>query len=236
MIQLSASMIKDFLTCSQRVYYRINYPEQAEKGMELLVGDIVHKLLEEFNKSPDMDVNNFLAKTHPNLPDKAVDKILTCVSNYWKYFQPLLSENDVVENFFKISYSSNIVIVGRIDRVNLERGILVDWKTGNKAPTSINNDIQFILYNWAYKKLYHSNPSMIALASLGSGKLVQYFHNEDYEKYLFDAIIPKVAHAIKEGSFYKEGIFDYVSGGSSSISCTYCPFKRVCLESSTEEE
>jgi len=229
MIQVSASMIKDFLTCSQRVYYRINRPEQAEKGTELVVGDIVHHLMEEVNKNPDFDVKKYLNEKYSNLPEKSMNKIMSCMYNFWTYFQPLLSENDIVEGFFKLEFSSNILVVGRIDRVNLDRGILIDWKTGSKAPFNIDNDVQFILYHWAYRKLYNRLPNVVALASLGTGKLIQYHHNETYEKYLFENIIPKLAHAIKEGAFYKEGMFGYVSNGRLSTSCGYCPFQRTCL-------
>lgn len=236
MIQLSASMIKDFLVCSQRVYFRLNASEVAEKGPELLVGDLVHRFLEEINKNPAFNYQEYLNKNFRDLPEKSKDKIANCMKNYNSYFQPLLSETDKVETFFKISYSPNILIVGRIDRINEERGILIDWKTGNKAPFNIDTDIQFILYHWAYRMLYHKPPSLVALASLGTGKLIQYNHKPTHERILFDTIIPKVAHAIKENQFYKEGIFDYVSHGTLSTACTYCPFQRVCLYGDEREE
>lgn len=235
MIQLSASMIKDFLVCSQRVYFRLNASEQAEKGPELLIGDLVHRFMEEYNKNPVFNYKEYLNKNYKNLPEKSIEKISTCLHNYWTYFQPLLSDTDKVETFFKLPYSQNILIVGRIDRINEERGILIDWKTGSKAPFNIDTDIQFMLYHWAYRMLYNKPPSLVALASLGTGKLIKYNLRPNYERILFDTIIPKVAHAIKENQFYKEGIFDYVSHGMLSTACTYCPFQRTCLYDKEEE-
>lgn len=219
-IYISKSSLNDFILCHRKVYYRIFTDLRPTPPKEVIRGSIVHKILEKFSGSLDEAKTNVekLAKQY-SLDKKDFDYIMTCVSNFSEFFLPLLSNNDLIEHNFKVPYADDVYIVGVFDRVS--SGNVFDWKTSSRVPRSINTDIQFILYNYAYKNLFNTPANALYYASLATGRLLMYNEEKFIVDELFNKIIPHFLDVVKRKNFARTGIF---SGG-----CYRCFWKESCL-------
>lgn len=219
MIHLSASNISDFIRCSKRYYYRINYPEYALQTQEAVVGTLVHRALELYWNNQDK-----LEKYTANQIDElTIDRdgertIWRCLDNFEETFLPLLKEEDTVEQKFRIQYDKDVLLVGKMDRIS--DGWVFDWKTGYKIPASLEADVQSIIYHYAFTRLYNKEPKQVILASLYHNKIVKYKYNELFYRKLFDEIIPAMLSRIKAKQFIREGMFNN--------SCDNCAFLTSC--------
>lgn len=228
-MDISASMIKDILSCSMKGYYRMFKPEVTEQTVPLQIGSIVHSIIE----TKWMNYNQAILEAGNKcigLDDEIYQKVCGYLTVFFENFTYLLSYDDIVEKNFSIDIGSGINLVGKIDRLNPDTGILLDWKTTNRVPSHIDNDIQFIIYNYAYRKIYKKQPALVALAALKSGKLIKFNHNEFYEDTLFNDIIPYVIDIMKNKKFAREGMFHHELARMSSESnlCKYCQYKSNC--------
>jgi len=227
MIKLSASLIKDYLSCQKKGYYRINHPELSISTDEMIIGDVVHKVLEncwDKDKKTSIEYANYLLSKY-NILDptfKSIDKINRSITNFFGNFIYLLSKGDKIELNFEIPYLPNlgeVLIKGKIDRVNKD-GCIFDWKTTLKIPKNIDNDIQFIVYYMSYITLYKEPPKKVFYASLISGKLIEFQPKSYYINYLYNNIIPSLIDDIKRGKFERTGLFNN--------SCLNCQFQVDC--------
>ncbi len=224
MIYLSASSISDFLACSQRYKFRIfdsSLADRTSGDTSQSIGSAVHKIIEKAWKKYDKKLVSEVLTEFNISKDSAKEKVNICLNNFYSTISPMLSQKDLREYSFKIKYSSDIYIVGRVDLIT-EDGIVFDWKTGFEIPETINNNIQFILYHWAYKKLYNKLPKDVYYVSLTKNKLVRFSVDKFYYTELIDNIIPKISTSVKESNFYKEGIFKGI--------CGKCAFQKVCIK------
>lgn len=219
-LHLSATSIKDFLVCNQRYYYRINYPEESSTNEDMEVGTGIHKLVEvhaldeNFMKLAEEASKRFTAK-------KYADKYFQCAYNFYHdpFIHQIISKDDLVEKSFKIKIAEDVYIVGKMDRVT-EDGVVIDWKTSKNTPKSIDDDIQFLVYYWAYHKLFSKRPAIVMHYNLYNGEYVTLKITDKYNT-LFDEVIPGIIRQIKSGNYYKSGIY---TGG-----CYMCNFKQFCL-------
>lgn len=214
---LSASSIKDFLVCPARWYYRINYPEQATKTKEMVLGTIVHDTIEKYwdnqeegiiyatQRASEVDVNN--------------KKLFHCLNSFYNHFIEYVGKEDKIEMEFSVKFSKDVDIVGRIDRIS--NGLVFDWKTTEKPPENIDNDVQFIIYYESYKKIFGCYPVGIYYVSLTDDKFLSYQPDQNLIDELYKGIIPYIIKTIKRNDFPKSGLYD-------KYSCNYCSYKRVC--------
>jgi len=224
MIYLSASAIKDYLSCPMKYYWRTSNPEERlAPNDDILIGNIIHEQLE---KNWDKDFEYCWKIVKPNLKGfekRHRDKAETCLKNFFDFFQPFCDEGDLIEHSFKVPMS-NYSIVGKMDRVTFG-GMVIDWKTTATPPKRLDNDIQFIIYNYAYsaihKELKLSSIHSLFYAHLMSGSFIPYEHSKDNEDELFNAIIPAMLNSISNKFYYRNGIFE---GG-----CYRCSYKEMCL-------
>jgi len=176
-IRLSASLIKDYLSCRKKGFYRINHPEQAIKTDDMIIGEIVHKVIEE-----DWNKDMLFALEHAqkikegyNIVDpdpKRLNRLNRCIKNFFINFKYLIRNDDEIEKFFRVPFLEDIAIMtGKMDRVTKDV-IIIDWKTGGTFPKSIDNDIQFIIYYISYKQIYKEYPKKVFFVSLDKGKLI----------------------------------------------------------------
>lgn len=225
MIYLSASSLADYLICSQRYKFRIYDSEHSERSLgdsRQNIGIAVHRILELSWKKRD---NNLISSVINDLEIKepnSVKMINICLNNFYKNVSQLLNNDDLKEHSFKIKYKPNIYIVGRMDRITTD-GNIFDWKTSPKIPETIDNDIQFILYHWAYKKMFNREPKNVFYSAILRNKLIKFSPNTKYYSELIDNILPKVINEIENKNFYKEGIF-------KGNVCDSCAFRKICLE------
>lgn len=224
MIYLSQSSIYDFLICSQRYKFRIFDAESAEKTLgdtAQNIGSAVHNIVELYWQHRDNIAVKTIEKTYKITEASSLKSIDICLNNFYTTISPLLSGRDLIEFPFKVRFNKDAFIVGRMDRVT-DDGILFDWKTSYNVPDSIDKNLQFILYYWAYKKMFKKEPKDIFLVSLSKNKLLKFNLNKQYYDELIENIIPAIIKEIQAGLFYKEGIY--------KGACEHCAFNKICLE------
>lgn len=219
MIKLSASLIKDFLVCPGKAYYRVYQPEQAEQTNAMTVGTIVHEIIETCWMDRDKAINKIDEKINEYNIYTGADKIYKCINNFFEMFSGVLTEEDIIEQYFKIPYKDDVFLTGRIDRIH--NTVIFDWKTSSSEPDDITKDIQFILYDLAYKKLYGKPPGAVVYVSLMKKKLHHYEPNPIIVSEFENHIIPHVIESIREKKFTRTGLFGYKS-------CLFCSFSNAC--------
>ena len=98
--------------------------------------------------------------------------------------------------------------------------VKLDWKSGRVAK-NLEGDVQSIIYDYAFTKLFGRPPVSLCIASLQQGQLIPYTKNELFTKELFNAIIPKMIKTIKSDDYEKLGLFTH--------GCFRCQYKIGCL-------
>ncbi len=220
MIYLSASSIRDFIHCSKMFYYRTNFSEEAVDTPEAIVGTIVHKAIEDHWKSYDqaMQYCKFKA-TEFNLDLRSWAKIEASMTAFFSLIPEIygkLKDNDLKEYKFKEKIGEDVTLVGKMDRIIVDDGIVIDWKTG-KTKNVIDNDIQFIIYYMMYNRAFGKFPGAVYQISLsGKNIITAYQPNKEYINALFNHIIPSIVERVKKNKFNKEGYFN-----NSCYSCNY---------------
>ena len=219
-IYLSASSIKDFIACPQKVLYRRTKPFPEVRSREMIMGEIAHSAIEQGWKSRERayQVINYQYKKM-GLNDKDRVSLEFYIDMFFLNFRDRLSDNDHIEYNFKFALHDDVFMVGKIDRIS--DGNLYDWKTGSRVPTKLGNDVQCIIYDFAYKKIFGKEANSICLAALATGELVPYVKSEMHTEQLFNKIIPRMIKTIKNESYEKLGMFNH--------SCFRCPYKQGCL-------
>jgi CRISPR/Cas system-associated exonuclease Cas4 (RecB family) len=215
-IFVSASSIKDYLACSKKLYYRTFLPDLGIINDPMAVGIVVHKALELYWNDYQR-AKNYVKN---NLNSRHVDKAIFFIENYFGSFRCVTSDEDIIEKKFKIKVGADAYLVGKIDRIS--NGVIIDWKTAAKPPKSIDKDIQFLIYDLAYRKMYGKPPANVLYAALTTGEFIRYIHDDALSEVLKTEIIPEVINALKDNTFTRRGMF-----GSST--CYSCIYKGACL-------
>lgn len=222
-IHVSASSLADYISCSQKVYYRIFKTEEGVEEVpsrEMLMGSITHKVLEKAWQNEEIALN--LGKS---LCDKegidAVGKssVEHFIHTFFQVFGRMVNDGDMIEKRFKVKLYDDVYLVGVFDRIT--RGTVIDWKTNAKPPKNIDGNIQFILYDLAYNILYNKKAEGLYLAALKDGSLVRYKESKQHSEVLIHQVIPDFVEAVRKKSFVKTGLFNGA--------CYRCPYKIVCL-------
>ena len=215
-------MLDDYIHCNRMVYYRINYPELQVQNKEMIIGEVVHSAIEKHWDSANdaySEADHWLSSRLLNNFD-AVNFSHMCLDNFYTSFRPLLTSNFTSETKFKLQIEKDVFVVGKLDRV--DDGNVFDWKTARKPLTNIDNSIQFILYNWAFKKLYNAEPSGVYYAALTNGSLVKYNRNPTVEDFLFGEVVPQLVDTIRGKNYSHNGVF--------RKSCFRCSYSDTCLK------
>ncbi|RBQ28875.1 PD-(D/E)XK nuclease family protein [Aliarcobacter vitoriensis] len=233
----SASGLKTFLECKRRWYFKYilklneHTISRLPKAFEL--GDIVHKVLEEFYKYSQRDINKvdelFLKYKSDNpflILDLEVYK--QKLKEFLKLDKDRLKTRDIVEIEKKFSTTFNdFRITGVIDRVDkFEDGFeLIDYKTSRTLKVDTINtypksyDFQLEFYFLAIKDLYKSSNIKAFYFDL--------FENSLKEEVVLEQkleLLKTIFDDLKEQS--KETI-DFCKTDDKSI-CEYCTYKTIC--------
>ena len=87
-IFISASLLEDFVSCSKRVYYRTNKPEQHIQSPEMVIGEVVHSAIERYWDNHDLAIN--FAHTELSLRSTgdltSLEYADKCIGNYFSNF------------------------------------------------------------------------------------------------------------------------------------------------------
>jgi len=220
---ISASALKDFIRCEYMSYYRLFEPRKAIPTTEMLVGKLVHKVIEKEWRSREQALAFcdllLLEYGMVELPYK--NNAYHFINTYFDTFREFLNEDDQVEKRFKVRFTDgDSYLVGVFDRMT-SNGIIYDWKTDANPPKNIDKEIQFIIYELAFKLLYEKDPSGLYLASLKNGSIVRYNRSRIHYETLITKIIPDYVSLVKTKQFVKTGLFNG--------SCYRCQYKNDCL-------
>ena len=221
---ISASAIKDYLSCSMKYCLRRYHKSESVATPAMLMGSVVHNALEQEWRDKDRALNlaeSDLQKT--NIYSSHIKDTRMYVSNFFEFFAPIVKDTDTVELDFKIPFAKDVYLIGKIDRIIHEDNVVIDWKTGKRppSPTALTSDPQFILYNWAYQRLYKSVP-LLYHASLFKGKLSRFVYDADKEFALFNEVLPAMLEDIAKGNYVRSGLLQWNSP------CKYCTYKEYC--------
>jgi CRISPR/Cas system-associated exonuclease Cas4 (RecB family) len=229
MLTLSASSLKDFLKCSKMFYYRITSSCDSVSTSEMIAGSIVHKIIEEHRIGQILseDKVDKLISEYKLIDLTLKKRIESCLRVFFKDYENLISDKDYVEYNFRIPLFRGVKLTGRIDRITPD-GILIDWKTGGYIPKSIDDDLQFIIYFWAYNKVFGRNPNKVFYIALLKNKILEFNYNPPYFEQLFDHTIPSVVTKIKNKEFSREGL--------DNNSCKYCSYMTTCWKDMENEK
>lgn len=208
------------MACSMKYRYRRYYKDKAVETEPMRIGSASHELIENYWRA-EKEANGNLERICDKYSVKDTSRVGLFLDNFFEYFRPLVSDNDTVEEFFKVHLRDNIYMVGKWDRV-MPGDILFDWKTNKRVPFSIDKDIQFMIYYKSYLEKTGREPRALYFASLSTGRLIKYNPNKDYINILYKQIVPNMINAIENQNFAKEGLFKYFSP------CKSCSFKEHC--------
>lgn len=219
-IHLSASSIADFIRCPQKVMYRIKKTVQEEKSREMTIGTIAHLAIEKGWKDRERAYAVVASEVKRNGLKRADQTNLEFMMDiFFLNFKDKLGENDLIEHFFKLPLYDDVFIVGKIDRISA--GNIFDWKSASKLPGKLNNDVQCIIYDWAFHKEFGREPNGIYVAGLSTGELIPFKKNDFYVSEVFTKIIPRMIRTIRHDEYERLGMFNH--------SCFRCPWKTGCL-------
>lgn len=223
-IYLSASSISDFIKCPQKVMYRIKKTVPEVKSREMVIGTIAHYAIEKGwnNRERALSIIESECKSE-GLRKADKTNLEFMIDIFFLNFKDRLTDKDLIEFRFKVPLYDDVFIVGKIDRVS--SGNLYDWKTG-KLPTKLFNDVQCIIYEWAYHQLFQKEPASICQAGLSTGELLPYRRDELYVEEIFENIIPRMIRTVRHDGYERLGLFNH--------SCFRCPYKAGCLGGGTE--
>lgn len=227
---LSATAIKDYLACPQRLQYRINGAPK-EETVYMLRGTAVHNVIEDRSINDAEEAKTaFLIKFSELLYDKNVkfpfrvtfgsmtkqaNTMLDYYYNYVNVHEPPIRESEIP---FSIVIK-DIEFTGRIDQI---RGnSIYDWKTKTKPIDSVtlNADYQFTMYGMAYKELYGEYPENIYYGHLYDGILHKVERTRKDYKYLED-VASKIIFAAENDVFPRN---------YGEYTCGYCVYKNQCF-------
>jgi len=218
---ISASLLNDYISCNFKAFYRIFAKREAAPSKYMSIGTIVHAAIEKFSSDEEKAVSFVYKQSVPGLYKKDYTTAEDCVRSYFDNFAKFMTEDDEIEKQFKTKLYDDVYLVGKFDRIS--RGIIYDWKTTTKVPSSLSSDPQFIVYHDAYKRIYGKPANAVFFASLSEGRLVPYEHSEFHHKELFEKVVPQLIKDIKNKVFFREGIF-------RKGVCYGCSYKVDCLK------
>ncbi|PWE26003.1 PD-(D/E)XK nuclease family protein, partial [Aliarcobacter skirrowii] len=230
----SASALKSYLECKRKWYlnYILKIKEHVisnlPKSFEL--GNIVHKILEEYYKSSNTNIDDLFTKYRANNPFLTLDLEIykQKVKSFIEFDKKRLENREIVEieKSFVVDFN-DFKITGVIDRVDRYKDCyeVIDYKTSRnlKVDTEKNyeksSDFQLEFYFLAIKTLY--KPQQIRA-----------FYYDIYENLLKEEIVlePKLE--------LLKAIFDDFKNQSKSqiefcktedsSKCEFCPYKTIC--------
>lgn len=221
-INISASLIEDFISCNRKVLFRLHRPEVAVQNREMVIGEVTHSAIEKFWDN-NMEMQKYVyAELTKRLNDDfpAIEFASQCLNRFTEHFYPLLTDKDKIEKRFRIPIEKDVFLVGKMDRIS--NSSVFDWKTSRTVPKSLTYNPQFIVYNWAYEQIYKSPPAGVYFGSLTTGNLIMYKQDAVAEDALFSAVIPHIVAAIRGG--------DYVPNGIFKGACYRCSYSSTCLK------
>lgn len=186
--RVSASKLKLWQECPKMYEMRYVRGEEQKPNVWALVGSGAHKAIETYYKTGRPILATYAEWIAEHVTSAAVEGIeyapnlIAGIQNGLKNFDTTLYdplEVDGVpqlEKRFRLPYpdAENPIctIEGFIDCVTATQ--VVDYKTGKDTPSikAVERDLQFIIYHWAYERLYGVPPKEIVYHRLRDNKRI----------------------------------------------------------------
>lgn len=189
----SASRIKTYKKCPRLYYHkyivaRSNRPEE-DKTVATLMGSALHTAIELRYRSNVNPVLTF--QQHMDNTIESWEKDGSTIKGMDYYAKSMKTGTDILrafrwEQFNPIALEYNftlpfpnkeapiVLINGIIDLIDMT-GMIVDHKSASALPNQdeLDNDIQFILYYWAYDQIHGEYPWKVVWNHLRTGKLIE---------------------------------------------------------------
>lgn len=183
---LSASRLKLYRECRLRFYQKYVQHLPDGKNTALIMGSAIHKAIEDHYKGIDWryTLRHTIASINNEYEDSKGDVIrYNTLAEIYDMSEQYLSNfpfdeftDSLRELHFNLEYVSRAGnkhgIQGYIDMISDDT--LIDFKTGSKKPSSIDDDIQFTIYTWAFLRLYGKKPERVIWYHIRTGDVVEY--------------------------------------------------------------
>lgn len=224
---MSASRLKTFSVCQRQYRYKYIDKLPQEKTQNLVLGSSVHKAIERAYRDPKLQENrveliiecykNEVEQNGLELDPKALQDAAKIFDRYdFTRRTPRELELEFTLPFPNVAHPL-CYINGYMDQV-LDEGF-VDMKTNKYKPRQyvLDNDLQFIIYNWAFQEIHGYAPLL---------KVWQHLRTGDE----FDAdVAGKEDLAIREIEKILETEFTGVYDKHVGDWCGWCPYQEPCL-------
>jgi CRISPR/Cas system-associated exonuclease Cas4 (RecB family) len=226
--KLSASAIRDYISCPSKLKYRMYVSGEAIKTPQMILGTVVHRVIENYKqwntvKEGLVLANHYLDQDKSVLPLEQINNMEIALSNYNKEFRYISEQSINLEYEFSFPLkSAGINLIGRMDVIG--ENYIADWKVTESTPIMLHNDPQFILYDWAFEQHNKKKPDRVMYINLLKKQVMDYFRNDYYFNNLLNVVIPSI---VNNKYYYPKGLYEYVRSEKYRI-CNKCPFKSIC--------
>lgn len=200
--RVSASKLKTYEKCPKM--YLANYKSEQKGNLNIwaVIGTAAHKALEMHYRSQAMILPTFYQRVAMAVTadvdgfenglsvQKNIASGLSEFNPAW-YTPLLVADKLQLERYFRLPYPNATepicTIEGYIDMVTTAEQV-VDYKTGSEKPSKkyVENDLQFIIYYWAYQQLFGTYPSEVIYHRLRDNKQIK---GKKFNMEKLDAII-----------------------------------------------
>ena len=163
----------EYLVLGNALHYAIEHAYDGEREWKIQVASEL--FLKEFRRQVEADE---VFVTWPRMKKHEAEGVEMLELFDYAIAQgkvPLISPTN--EKEFRIPFEEEVVIVGKIDRIDEEDGeyIVTDYKSGKKKPDAwfLRHDLQFTCYAWACQELYGKMPKKLVWHNLRTGDLLE---------------------------------------------------------------
>lgn len=230
MLTFSASKVKTFHSCRRSYYYKYIEHLESKSGARAVLGRCVHKAIELGFQGEDplqIFAHEWAEQSQEIEDRKGIGRIydegLKMLIQYNFEQTPPIEMEIGFELPFPDAEQPVCIMQGYIDQI-FPGHIVVDLKTGLRRPLRgvLNNNPQFVIYNWAYEQLYGETPE-IFWHHLRTGEMIQAdVRGPEKVKEIVDALLE-----IMEFRDFGDDIRAYHRNVGTE--CSYCPFRKPCL-------
>jgi len=225
LLTLSASRLKTFSACPKQYYYAYIDKQDTKKHPAAVLGTAVHRTIERVYRDRTEPVSTFIREFDAEAEKCGVEDPRSKYKNDgikmvgdFDYGKRIPKESELE---FTLAFPNQAhplcMVHGYIDQA-YDWGF-VDLKTNARKPLQgvLDNDLQFIVYNWAYKEIYGQTAQQRIWQHLRTGEDLK----ADVEGK--EDLAARVIERILEADF--TGIYDKNIGAP----CILCNYRAICL-------
>ena len=169
--------------------YLANYKSEQKGNLNIwaVIGTAAHKAIELHYRSQAMILPTFYQRVAMTVSgdvegfenglnvQRTIASGLSEFDPTW-YTPRIVNDKIQLERYFRLPYPNAVnpvcTIEGYIDMVTDDA--VIDFKTGSESPSKkyVENDLQFIIYYWAYQQLYGEYPDKVIYHRIRNNKQI----------------------------------------------------------------